>query len=162
MYQYSRHYGRHWDRSVSKCDKCHNRGSPERQGTRGRDSGTDSGMERCPRKLNGELAGEGWRTYEEERSRAREASLQFSCSWCFSGSSRELWNWASPSERSYIDLLSPPLCPMPFTQCLRIQPQLWPSSFCWYMSARSCSHFSTWSLSSLVSLAYLQSSRMGI
>ena len=52
MCQYSRHYGRHWDRSVSKCCKCHNRGSPDRQGTHGRESGIDPGMERCPRKLS--------------------------------------------------------------------------------------------------------------
>lgn len=100
MCQYSRHYGRHWDRSVSKCDKCHNGGSPDRQGTHGRDSGIDPGMERCPRKLTGELPREGWRTYKEERSTGRKASLQFNCSWCFGWSSRELWNWASPSESS--------------------------------------------------------------
>lgn len=68
MCQYSRHYGGHWDRSVSKCDKCHNRGSPDRQGIHGRDSGIDSGMERCPRKLTGELPREG-----EGHSRKREA-----------------------------------------------------------------------------------------
>ena len=41
---------------MSKCDKCHNRGSPDRQGTHGRDSGIDSGMERCPRKSSLEKA----------------------------------------------------------------------------------------------------------
>lgn len=67
MCQHSRHCGKYWGRRVGKCDKCYNRGSTDRLGTHRRESGIDSGMESCTRKLIGELPRECRRTYKEER-----------------------------------------------------------------------------------------------